>query len=298
MSGVGLRSWQNINFLREFSDVGAFSLSGNREPPGEFSTSSWRVATTTAHEPKPAATWIRRAGGLPSDDYYDEGCAAELRALLREFTPDVVVLETLWMHGYEQVARNYGARVVLDAHNVEADVARQLENREVFGPAKFRRRLFAERVGLLESAVSSRVDQIWVCSLEDRAQFLEIYPVCAPIHLVPNAVDPVRYRTLQLCPPELEGRPGPILLFSGVFHYPPNQRAADFLIQDLFPRLSALYPKASLVLAGANPTPSMLASAQIGCKNRGDGACSGHDSLPATLLCTARAAQRGRGNTL
>lgn len=63
-------------------------------------------------------------------------------------------------------------------------------------------------------------------------------------------------------PPEFDSFESPIFLLSGGFHYSPNRNAADFLIQELFPKLIHAYREGKLVLAGANPTPRMLAAAR------------------------------------
>jgi glycosyltransferase involved in cell wall biosynthesis len=70
------------------------------------------------------------------------------------------------------------------------------------------------------------------------------------------------YRQARPRPKELELRAGPVLLFPAVFHYQPNQLAADFLIREVFPKFVARRPDASLALAGSDPTPAMLASTQ------------------------------------
>lgn len=261
MSGIQLRCWQMIKLLRAVSDVCVFALTGRTEPPPQFSARTWRTPVAGPQQ-KPAASWMSRPGGLPSDDYYDARCATAVREVLREFAPDVVVLETLWMHRYFEDAREHGARVVLDAHNVEADVADQFEKRETFGPAKLHRKMFAQRVRSLEAEFSNRVDQIWACSLEDRSRFVEGYNCSARVYVVPNATDPLQYRERQPRPRELEETASPVLLFTAEFRYPPNTRAADFLIQRLFPKIVERHPNAMLILAGGNPTPAMLAAAE------------------------------------
>jgi len=261
VSGVDLRCWQILNLLREWAEVGLFALTGKEQPPPGFSAAVWRV-TGSAAKALSQTGWMKHETGLPSDAYYDEGSALELDLILRKFAPDVVILDHLWTHTYQEVIRSRGFRLVLDAHNVEGALARQLADQEVYPPAKLQRRRFATRVAAVESDLARGADQIWVCSPEDRRQFLENYVVRAPVRVVPNAVDLVRYAAATANrPPQLDGAQGPIFLFAGAFHYTPNQNAADFLIRELFPRLTRAYPEARLLLAGANPTPQMLRAA-------------------------------------
>jgi glycosyltransferase involved in cell wall biosynthesis len=261
MSGRDLRCWQSLNLLREWAEAGLFALGGSLRSPPEIKAALWRVAGSPA-EPPDQTNWMKREAGLPSDAYYNEPSAAELRTVLEEFAPDVVVLDHLWMHSYEKVIRSHGSRLVLNAHNVEAALAREMADHETNPPAKLQRRLFASRVGKLEGEFANRMDQIWVCSPEDRRRFLDEYGVGVPVHVVPNAIDRARYSTSRNRPKELLGLPGPFFLFTGAFHYAPNQKAADFLIRDLFPKLMQAYPEGRLLLAGVNPTPRMLAAAE------------------------------------
>ncbi len=260
MSGVDLRGWQILNSLREWAQVGLFALAGDPSAPPGFESSPWCV-TGSANEPLDQASWLKQSATLPSDAYYDERSAAELSKLLEEFAPDVVVLDHLWMHSYEQVARSCGCRLVLNAHNAEGALARQLADHEIYPPARLQRRLFATRVSKLEAELSNRMDQIWVCSEEDGRRFRDDLAVRAPVHVIPNAVDLTRYATAAKRPPELNGIHGPVFLFTAVFHYAPNRNAADFLIRELFPKLAEAYPESRLLLVGADPTPGMLAAA-------------------------------------
>jgi glycosyltransferase involved in cell wall biosynthesis len=208
------------------------------------------------------AGWLKQEGLLPSDGYYDERSAAVLRKLLEEFQPDAVVLDQLWMHGYEKAIRPYGCRLVLNAHNVEGILARQLADRETSPPARLMRRVFAARVGKLEAELSHRMDQVWVCSEEDAGRLRDDYGVHARVRVIPNAVDLARYATAGNPPKELQGIRGPFFLFTGLFHYRPNANAADFLIRRLFPSLARAYPEGRLLLVGANPLPQMLRAAE------------------------------------
>jgi glycosyltransferase involved in cell wall biosynthesis len=261
MSGADLRCWQTLQLLRECAQVGLFALAGNAQSPPGLKMAVWCVSSS-AEKPLDQAGWMKRDGGLPSDAYYDERSVATLRRLLEEFAPDVVVLDGLWMHGYEKIARSCGARLILNAHNVEAAVARELAEHEMHPPSRLQRRVFATRVARLETELANRMDQIWVCSPEDRQQFLEPSAMRTPIYIVPNAIEVERYRGAAVnCPVEWEGLEGPFFLFTGTFNYAPNQRAADFLIRKVFPDLSQAYLESRLVLVGSNPTPQMLAAA-------------------------------------
>jgi glycosyltransferase involved in cell wall biosynthesis len=259
MSGVDLRCWQMLNLLRQHGEVGLFALAGEPQPPQEFPHAPW-VVTGSANQPLDQTSWIKQPDALPSHGYFDERSASSLVELMREFAPDVVVLDQLWMHSYESAARSSNVKLVLNSHNVEASLARQMADHESYPPARLQRKVFASRVEKLEREIANRVDQLWVCSEEDRARFLES-GVRTAMHVVPNAIDVARYQRPADRPVELSGT-GPFVLFTGAFHYLPNANAANFLIREVFPLLTQAHPEGRLLLIGVNPTAEMLAAAE------------------------------------
>jgi polysaccharide biosynthesis protein PslH len=166
------------------------------------------------------------------------------------------------MHSYEAVACSTGARLILNTHNVEGPLARDLAMRERSPAAKLVRHRFAERVIEVESEVVRRANQTWVCSESDRRLVEREYGAAANrVYVVPNAIDTARYTARNACPAELAYGTGPKFLFTGVFHYPPNLEAARFLLRELFPRLRLRYADARLALVGADPPPALIQEA-------------------------------------
>jgi len=72
------------------------------------------------------------------------------------------------------------------------------------------------------------------------------------------------------------------IIFSGLYAYPPNRVAVDFLIRDVMPRLLAYTPKAQLVVTGGGmpcKEPWLIAPGIVS-----------HDELPALLASCGVAA--------
>lgn len=268
--GVDLRCWQILNLLAGIGEVGLFALTGTGGAPPGFPAKVWHIASSAASITARASdandsSWLAREDGLPSDAYYDLTAVQELRILLEQFAPDVVVLDQLWLHRYREVVQSTGVRLILNTHNVEGKLARDVEAHETYLPVKLMRRRLADRATRVEREFVHGADQTWVCSELDRERIFAEYggedDLRALVHVVPNAIDTDRYRPSMdgriACPPEFAGLRGPVFLFAGVFHYPPNVNAAHFLMRALFPRLQLRYPEARLMLAGANPPPAM-----------------------------------------
>ncbi|WP_228486449.1 glycosyltransferase [Paludibaculum fermentans] len=209
-----------------------------------------------------SSDWMRRPNGVPSDGYYDERAVEAFRHFVLGFKPDAIVLETIWLHRYYDAIRDAGIPLILNSHNVEIDVARQVEAIETSGPLRLQRRILSERIRRVEEALVRAAEQIWLCSQEDGEIMRREYGITTPMHHVPNAVNPAEYQVACARPAEIAPNSWPVLLFPALYHYYPNVNAAHFLIHELLPRLGPQYPDIRLLLPGANPPPALVAEAK------------------------------------
>jgi glycosyltransferase involved in cell wall biosynthesis len=267
--GGDLRNWQNLNALVRIGASGVFGLCSNdhrlRKPSSDIavwtSTSDPNLAVP-APPSRIAQTrrWLIDDDGHPCDSYYSSIAAAEFERAMAEFHPDVVVIERLWLHRYIGHAKRFGARVVLDAHNIEAELSRQLARADRQDPhnRKIRERL-AQRTAAIERRAVRDVDQVWVCSGNDRCGIEREYLPEAAVRVVPNGVDVPRYQPDDDVVPADPSAPS--VVFPAMFTYAPNAAGAQFLIDELMPLLRATGTAWRLVLAGSMPTPAMLEAA-------------------------------------
>ena len=188
---------------------------------------------------------IERAGNLTIVSVRQDGSSrfkkfalmpAAVIRICREiasFTPDHVVLEgaswAVYLALVAFVLRRMapGARIVYHAHNVEYLLRLQRENRIV---AALTRR--AERYLLTVS------DRNFAASEEDRERFSALYGIMP--ELLPNGVDCTAGRAT---PEEVErvreryGITDESILFMGLYAYPPNTEAVQFLVNEVMPWL-------------------------------------------------------------
>ncbi len=88
-----------------------------------------------------------------------------------------------------------------------------------------------------------RATRSFVCSEGDR-QYLSARYNLDGVVMIPNSVSiPVIQPT----------SPDPTLLLLGSYYYPPNIDAANFLIEEVLPRIRCELPAARLIIAGGNP---------------------------------------------
>jgi glycosyltransferase involved in cell wall biosynthesis len=133
------------------------------------------------------------------------------------------------------------AKLVLDAHNVEAEI---IERLAVTAPI-WRRKVLrwqAVRIRELETELARNMDMVFACSDKDARAFSAMG--ADEVRVVPNSIPP-------LAPSLLAERKD--VVFVGSLDWQPNAEAVVELARDIWPRCRALLPGARLVIVGRNP---------------------------------------------
>lgn len=186
-------------------------------------------------------------GSMPGKLWRMPGRLAAFKGVLRQLSPDLVVLEGAswagWMYALLRATRRAvgGAPVVYHAHNVEYDLRAQ---KEPLGIAQTT--WLAER-GLLRGA-----DASFAVSEVDAGRFEALYGVETLV--LPNGVDADSFASTGeervAAVREKYGLPDSSILFMGLPSYRPNAEAIGFLEEEVMPELHAAVPEARLVLIG------------------------------------------------
>lgn len=138
-------------------------------------------------------------------------------------------------------ALHAGAPVVLDAHNVETEIARTLAQTDSRHTHRLRWHWEARKTERFERAAVRRVAAVCATSDHDAA-VLESWGAREAV-VVPNGVDAA---AIAHAPPARGAR----LLYLALFDYRPNLEAAIELSNDVLPRVRATRPEAVLQLVG------------------------------------------------
>jgi glycosyltransferase involved in cell wall biosynthesis len=167
---------------------------------------------------------------------------------IARFKPDHVVLEgaswAVYLAVVAFVLRKLvpRVRIVYHAHNVEYVLRLQRENRIVAALTRY-----AERHLLTVS------DRSFAVSEEDRQRFSALYGIVPD--LLPNGVDctadpatPAQVETAR----EHYGITDESILFMGLYAYPPNTWAIQFLVNEVMPWLRQRRPDVRLVITGGD----------------------------------------------
>ena len=175
--------------------------------------------------------------------YYRSGrMAAAVTRRLQRVRPDVVYTHLFRMAPYALAEmRHRRARWILDLTDVISEgIARSLPFRR--GPDLWLYREEGKRIARYEAAVAPRFEETWVISEAERRCLSDRVPA-AVVRVVPNGTG------LEAIPQRTARPPAKILFlgFHEVFH---NRDAVRFLATDVFPRIRAEIPDATLVIAG------------------------------------------------
>jgi len=258
-SGADLRNWQNIVAAAAVAEVGVVYLTGlDAEPP----TPPLPLALWQRLDARPPhIIWHPERPATPIDVDLSAEALAGIDRVLAEFRPSVVVLGHTQLHALAEPARRAGAALVVDMHNVESHLWRQLVSPRV--PLKY----LARRLGggtraieAVERRLRGEARQLWLCSGEDCRRLARLGGGAAELRVIPNGLPAGRPHATT---PRV-GVPGarrPRLLFLGHLAYPPNVQAAYLLCRKVAPLLKRLPEAPELVLAGRAPTRKLRALA-------------------------------------
>lgn len=253
VSGADLRNFQNAAAAAGFGPVSLVSV----HPQGEdtrMSDERIRVLSLDVADERRARPVTRRTTAI--EVRISSAMLARLLDIMRDFQPDVVLVEGIPLFPVLGQIRPFAPMVILDMHNVESDLAAQVtRNSPGFSLFRASGRSEATRIHALEKRALAAVDRVWVCSKEDRQRLSRQFNVGIPVEVVPNGIP----RHLEI-PSRLEALPSheggfPVMIFVGHLGYAPNVEAAERLALGILPRVRRAFPTARLVLAGRLPKP-------------------------------------------
>jgi len=197
--------------------------------------------------PTPAAALLNETSGvvagLPAGYCRYGGFSRLLKQLLETQRFDLVHFDHPHAaSAWPQIKRlQPHARLVLDAHNVEAEIVEQFAG----SAPRWQRKVLrwqAARIRALERQLSRSLDLVLTCSDKDAAAFREMG--ARRVRVVPNAIPPLS--------PALVAQRRHVV-FVGSLDWRPNADAAAVLAKEIWPRCRALLPGARLLIVGRNP---------------------------------------------
>ena len=185
--------------------------------------------------------------------YASRALARGLEELLVRESFDLVHFDHLHTAQLAPLVRRLqpNARLVLDEHNVEAQIVERMA--PLAAPhMRVPLRWQGKRLRRMESAIVSAVDAVLACSELDAAQLLAMGARC--VEVVPNGASFDPGCVASSNPPR-------DVIFVGSFDWWPNIDAAQVLAREIWPLCSGRLGEARLLIVGRDPPPQVKALA-------------------------------------
>ncbi|HEV2694887.1 MAG TPA: glycosyltransferase [Verrucomicrobiae bacterium] len=254
VSGADLRNHQNTLSAAKAGLVRAVSIRpSEREMSGHQLETEFTSVGVSGDRSKALSSW--RCSVEARISY---ACLARLLKIIGDFCPDTIIVEGIPLVALFKHLRPLAGLLILDMHNIESNLAVQKRARPA---GEFRFADFfnndAARIRGLERRALKFVDQVWVCSEQDRKRLLELHRPAVPVQVVPNSIPRFELLQNERRSEIREGEREPVLLFVGHLGYWPNVVAAERLVRGVLPIVREAFPGARVILAGRYPQPAV-----------------------------------------
>lgn len=201
-------------------------------------------------ETKITAYLRRLVKGIPPELIlsWEDAISRELQALQRREDFDVALGEHLFMARFLLGAE---CPKVLDQHNVEGDLHRQLVQNQK-APGRWFKYCNAAWLGRYERKLLRRMQGVTAVTRADADSFKSMIPGL-PVEVVENGVSCADYAEVAAAP----GIPGDRLLYVGLMSYAANSEAVEWFASEIMPLVRRHRPAAVLAIAGNEPSVSV-----------------------------------------
>ncbi len=271
IGGAPLRNWQNISILKDFGEVAVFSVchpssltTCHAETPPGVSIWENQVLNNQKIERsffQKVRWWLNLSEHPLTNDQFSFNIAESLKNFARQYNPDFVIVEELFLYEYLPILKQLDCPIVLDQHNVEINLYKQNINQSKTNIIhSIQNYILCRKLKYIEKKFIQESDQVWVCSKTDSDLIQATYGKNTKIKVLPNTINDhdfseIRYNKLTL-PSGFTKNPH-VIYFSGTFGYGPNAEAAQILIDDIFPPIQRRFKNSQLLLVGKSPTAYM-----------------------------------------
>jgi sugar transferase (PEP-CTERM/EpsH1 system associated) len=253
--GDRIRALHLLRFLAQHARVDVVSLVEDEEEAAHAGdlrdiAASVRVARTSR-----LRGYARAAAALPTSRTVTHALldSPDLAAAVAEacaaHRPDIVLAFCSGMARVALAPPLNGIPLILDMVDVDSEKWKSLGVTARW-PARWIYAREGRCLAAFEAAAARRSRAVLVVNERERAALLALAPD-APVHVVPNGI-----ALEEFAPP---GGPAvePRVVFCGVMSYAPNEEAALWLADEVWPLVRAQVPAARLSLVGSSPPSAM-----------------------------------------
>ncbi|MCK5113664.1 MAG: glycosyltransferase [Phycisphaerae bacterium] len=247
--GTYLRTYHLAREARRGGDeVSLLSYAGDQRGVGVYEREGIEILSPVEGTPPTCG-----AGRFWMSPYvYSNELATRLAECAADF--DAVILFGATTLQYAPETRSAG-RVICDfVDDPLIEQKRRMTSRDVSLADKFRDLRFAFGEKRYEKRYAKFVDMITFVAQSDADNFSQRCDAPA-VKVVTNGVDSDYFRR----PPSCEASTDPVnVIFTGVMSNPNNARAAEFLVQQIAPKIWQQHPDVKIKIVGAEPAERLL----------------------------------------
>ena len=192
---------------------------------------------------------------LSEANFYSRGTQRLIEAEIEAFQPDYLLLTASSLVKYSQACKTAKHRPIIltDFMDVDSNKWQQYEYKSTF-PMNWVYRREAKLVKNIEIEATQISKECYLIAAAEVELFKrEIYNTNT-VKVLPNGID----SSIFTPAPKILEAPALTLLFTGVMDYKPNIDAVFWFVNNCWPLIKTQYPEAKFVIAGMNPTSSVL----------------------------------------
>lgn len=255
--GDRIRAYYLLEALAREARVDLVSLVHDRDEASQVHLLQDRVRRVTMARVGRARSWLRAAAALGTGQPLTHalldapGFDRALADVMAEHRPDVVVALCSSMARFALRPPLDELPLILDLIDVDSEKWRQM-GASARGPFGWIYRREARTLGPFESFAARRAAATLVVNDRERT-VLEALAPDAPVHVVPNGIDALRFT-----PPALPSADAQVV-FCGVMDYAPNVDGVLWFVKHVWPQVRQANARARLTLVGARPVPAIRA---------------------------------------
>jgi sugar transferase (PEP-CTERM/EpsH1 system associated) len=192
---------------------------------------------------------------LSEANFYSSGTQRLIEAEIATFQPDYLLLTASSLVKYSDACKTAKHRPIIltDFMDVDSNKWQQYEYKSTF-PMNWVYRREAKLIRNLEIEATQISKECYLIAAAEVELFKrEIYNTNT-VNVLPNGID----SSIFAPAPKILETPALTLLFAGVMDYKPNIDAVFWFVDNCWPSIKTQYPDAKFVIAGMNPSSSVL----------------------------------------
>jgi sugar transferase (PEP-CTERM/EpsH1 system associated) len=253
--GDRIRAYYLLEALTRQASVDLVSLVHDRDEASQVHLLQDRVRSVTTARITRLRSWARAVAALGTGQPLTHalldapGFARALTDLTTDSPPDVVVALCSSMARFALSPPLDRLPLILDLIDVDSEKWRQM-GASGRGPLGWIYRREARVLARFESLAAHRAAATLVVNDRERTVLEAIAPN-APVHVVPNGIDALRFT------PPASPSAEPRVVFCGVMDYAPNVDGVLWFVKQVWPRVREANSGARLTIVGARPTPAI-----------------------------------------